>query len=71
MWFRRFDQRGPAACSWADVVVAAGIQRFAYFRLLDRLRRGEATLEVLRASQDLYDNHFLDSPAWTRDRQAS
>lgn len=53
------------------IIVAPGIQRFEYFRLLDRLRRGEATLEELLASQDLYDNHFLDSPAWTRDRQAS
>ncbi|WP_049575050.1 cupin domain-containing protein [Nonomuraea sp. SBT364] len=53
------------------IVVAPGIQRFEYFRLLDRLRRGEATLEELLASQELYDNHFLDSPAWTRDRQAS
>ncbi|MEW9555875.1 cupin domain-containing protein [Nonomuraea sp. NPDC050783] len=53
------------------IVVAPGIQRFAYFRLLDRLRRGEATLEELLAAQELYDNHFLDSPAWTRDRQAS
>ncbi|MEV2271227.1 cupin domain-containing protein [Nonomuraea africana] len=53
------------------IVVAPGIQRFEYFRLLDRLRRGEATLEELLASQGVYDNHFLDSPAWTRDRQAS
>ncbi|WP_327092652.1 cupin domain-containing protein [Nonomuraea sp. NBC_01738] len=53
------------------IVVAPGIQRFEYFRLLDRLRRGEATLDELLASQDLFDNHFLDSPAWTRDRQAS
>ncbi|WP_327107241.1 cupin domain-containing protein [Nonomuraea glycinis] len=52
------------------VIVAPGIQRFEYFRLLDRLRKGEATLEELLASQDVYDNHFLDSPAWTRDRQA-
>jgi mannose-6-phosphate isomerase-like protein (cupin superfamily) len=53
------------------VIVAPGIQRFEYFRLLDRLRRGEATLEELLACQDTYDNHFLESPAWTLDRQAS
>jgi hypothetical protein len=37
---------------------------FEYFRLLARLRKGEATLEELLAWQDLYDNHFLDSPRW-------
>jgi quercetin dioxygenase-like cupin family protein len=46
------------------IVLAPGIERFGYFRLLERLVRGEATLEDLLASQDLYDNHFLDSPAW-------
>jgi mannose-6-phosphate isomerase-like protein (cupin superfamily) len=46
------------------IVQAPGIERFGYFRLLERLARGEATLEDLMASQDLYDNHFLDSPAW-------
>ena len=46
------------------IVLAPGIERFGYFRLLERLAKGEATLEDLMTSQDLYDNHFLDSPAW-------
>lgn len=46
------------------IVVTPGIERFDYFRLLDRLRQGEATLEELLASQDLYDNHFEHSQAW-------
>ncbi len=46
------------------IVLAPGIERFGYFRLLERLARGEATIEDLMASQELYDNHFLESPAW-------
>ena len=46
------------------IVLAPGLERFGYFRLIERLSRGEATLEELMASQELYDNHFLDSPAW-------
>jgi quercetin dioxygenase-like cupin family protein len=46
------------------IVLTPGVERFEYFRLLERLSKGEATLEELLATQDLYDNHFLDSPAW-------
>ncbi len=46
------------------IVLAPGIERFGYFRLLERLAKGEATVDDLMASQDLYDNHFLESPAW-------
>jgi quercetin dioxygenase-like cupin family protein len=50
------------------IVITPGVERFEYFRLLARLRAGEATLEELLDSQDLYDNHFLDSPIWTKTR---
>ncbi|MER7506328.1 cupin domain-containing protein [Nonomuraea pusilla] len=46
------------------IVITPGVERFDYFRLLDRLRRGEATLEELLASQERYDNHFVRSAAW-------
>jgi quercetin dioxygenase-like cupin family protein len=46
------------------IVQAPGLERFGYFRLVERLSRGEATLEELLASQELYDNHFLESPVW-------
>ncbi|NUR90871.1 MAG: cupin domain-containing protein [Nonomuraea sp.] len=46
------------------IVATPGIERFEYFRLLDRLGRGEATLEELLASQDRFDNHFMDSQVW-------
>jgi quercetin dioxygenase-like cupin family protein len=51
------------------IVLTPGIERFEYFRLLARLARGEATLDELLESQDLYDNHFLDSPAWRAARE--
>jgi quercetin dioxygenase-like cupin family protein len=46
------------------IVIAPGVERFEYFRLLERLNKGEATVDDLLASQERYDNHFLDSPAW-------
>lgn len=52
------------------IVQAPGLPRFDYFRLVERLRRGEATLAELLASQELYDNHFLDSPAWRAARES-
>lgn len=51
------------------IVLTPGIERFGYFRLLERLGKGEATLEELLENQDLYDNHFLDSPAWRAARE--
>jgi quercetin dioxygenase-like cupin family protein len=51
------------------IVLAPGIERFGYFRLAERISRGEASLSELLASQDLYDNHFLESPAWQAARE--
>jgi quercetin dioxygenase-like cupin family protein len=50
------------------IVITPGIERFEYFRLLARVRSGEATLQDLLDTQELYDTHFLDSPAWARER---
>ncbi|GGV31274.1 cupin [Kitasatospora herbaricolor] len=52
------------------IVITPGVERFEYFRILERLRRGEATLEELLATQDRFDNHFLDSPTWRAARGA-
>ncbi|MBF6209787.1 cupin domain-containing protein [Nocardia puris] len=63
---------GATPDSTARLVIALmpGVRRFGYFRLLDRLARGEATFEDLAASQDEYDNHFVDAPAWWAERNA-
>ncbi|MCC8244683.1 cupin domain-containing protein [Saccharothrix luteola] len=54
----------------ADVlyVFTPGVGRFDYYRLLDRVQRGEASPQEIRDSQDRFDNHYVDSPAWTAAR---
>ncbi|WP_084487026.1 cupin domain-containing protein [Nocardia sienata] len=58
------------AHSSADVLVVftPGIERFDYFRLGDRIRKGLADPAEILETQERFDNHFVDSPIW---RQAS
>lgn len=55
-----------AAGSDADllIVLTPGVERFEYFRHLQRVATGEASLESILEVQDRYDNHFDDSPVW-------
>ncbi|MFI8105847.1 cupin domain-containing protein [Streptomyces sp. NPDC086023] len=53
------------------IVIAPGVERFEYFRLLERVGRGEASVEDVLAAQDRFDNHFLDSTAWQTARAAA
>jgi hypothetical protein len=46
------------------VILAPGVERFEYFRQLQRIAAGQAPLESIVQTQDLYDNHFDDSPVW-------
>ncbi|MFE3445651.1 cupin domain-containing protein [Nocardia sp. NPDC059180] len=64
---------GATPDSGARILIALmpGVERFEYFRLLDRIAKGEATLADLGASQDEFDNHFVDAPHWWRERAAS
>jgi quercetin dioxygenase-like cupin family protein len=50
----------------ADVlfVLAPARERFAYYRLLDRVHRGHGDWAEVGATQDRFDNHYVDSPAW-------
>lgn len=41
-----------------------GTARFDYYRLLDRVHRGEADPQEIADSQDRFDNHYVDSPVW-------
>ncbi|MBF6348038.1 cupin domain-containing protein [Nocardia flavorosea] len=63
---------GATPDSGARILIALmpGVQRFGYFRLLERIARGEATFDELAASQDEYDNHFVDAPRWWQERTA-
>jgi len=63
---------GAAPGSPARILIALtpAVQRFGYFRLLERVASGEATLAELAATQDEYDNHFVDAPNWWAERNA-
>jgi mannose-6-phosphate isomerase-like protein (cupin superfamily) len=54
----------PGADADLLIVITPGVERFEYFRHLQRIRLGEATPESILEVQDLYDNHFLRSEAW-------
>jgi mannose-6-phosphate isomerase-like protein (cupin superfamily) len=41
-----------------------GVERFEYFRLGDRIRRGQASPQEFLATQDRFDNYFQDSAVW-------
>ena len=51
------------------IIIAPGVERFEYFRQLTRIARGEEPPETQRNVQDLYDNHFLNSPEWDAARR--
>lgn len=63
---------GATPDSGARILIALmpGVRRFEYFRLLDRLLRGEATHAEFVAAQDEFDNHFVEAPAWQAERAA-
>jgi hypothetical protein len=41
---------------------------FDYYRLLDRVHRGEADPREIGESQERFDNHYVDSPLWRETR---
>ncbi|MET8245941.1 cupin domain-containing protein [Streptomyces sp. NPDC005202] len=54
----------PGTAADLLIVITPGVERFEYFRHLQRIRLGEVTPESLLEVQELYDNHFLRSEAW-------
>jgi mannose-6-phosphate isomerase-like protein (cupin superfamily) len=56
----------PAPGAEVDMLVlfTPGVHRFDYYRLLERVYRGEADPSEIAASAERYDNHYVDSPAW-------
>ncbi|MEV0683170.1 cupin domain-containing protein [Nocardia sp. NPDC050378] len=63
---------GATPDSGARILIALmpGVQRFEYFRLLDRLAKGAAEHAEFLAAQAEFDNYFIDAPAWTAERNA-
>ena len=56
----------------ADVlfVFTPGRERFAYYELLDRAHAGDASFDDLAATQERFDNRYVDSAAWAAARAA-
>ncbi|MFC5216309.1 cupin domain-containing protein [Streptomyces coerulescens] len=54
----------PGADADLLIVITPGVERFEYFRHLQRITIGEATVESLLEVQELYDNHFMRSEVW-------
>jgi quercetin dioxygenase-like cupin family protein len=46
------------------VVFTPGLHRFDYYRLLERVYRGEADVREIRESSQQFDNHYFESPVW-------
>ncbi len=54
----------PAADADLLIIITPGVERFEYFRHLQRIANGEVPLESILEVQDRYDNYFDESPAW-------
>ncbi|MFI6585927.1 cupin domain-containing protein [Embleya sp. NPDC050493] len=61
---------GAAPGEDADIliVITPGIERFEYFRHLERIAYGKVPPESLLDVQELYDTHFTTSENWNRSR---
>ncbi|QNS08638.1 cupin domain-containing protein [Streptomyces xanthii] len=54
----------PGSDAGLLIVITPGVERFAYFRHLQRIALGELSPESILEVQERCDNHFLSSPAW-------
>jgi quercetin dioxygenase-like cupin family protein len=60
--------------SSADILIlfAPAIQeRFEYFRLAERVLKGQASPQEILDSQERFDNHFVENPLWATRRTRS
>lgn len=46
------------------IVITPGVERFEYFRHLERIAYGKVAPETLLDVQELYDTHFRTSSTW-------
>lgn len=63
---------GASPGSDADVLIVfspAATKRFEYFRLVDKVIKGQATVDEILAAEERFDNHFFQSDAWQAARQ--
>ncbi|MEV4294451.1 cupin domain-containing protein [Microbispora rosea] len=50
------------------IVITPGVERFEYFRHLERIAYGKQPQESLLEVQELYDNHLRTSAVWNATR---
>ncbi|WP_329087502.1 cupin domain-containing protein [Actinomadura citrea] len=50
------------------IVITPGVERFEYFRHLERIAYGKVPPESLLDVQEIYDTYFLSSEVWERAR---
>ncbi|MEV4005856.1 cupin domain-containing protein [Actinomadura sp. NPDC049753] len=50
------------------IVITPGVERFEYFRHLERIAYGKVPPESLLDVQEIYDTYFLASEAWDKAR---
>lgn len=50
------------------IVITPGVERFEYFRHLERIAYGKVPPESLLDVQEIYDTYFLSSEAWEKAR---
>ncbi|MGW7367710.1 cupin domain-containing protein [Streptomyces sp. NPDC054841] len=50
------------------IVITPGVERFEYFRHLQRIALGETTPESLLEVQEVYDTYFVHSTTWDDER---
>jgi mannose-6-phosphate isomerase-like protein (cupin superfamily) len=60
--------RTPADTGVDLLFFMPGVARFEYFRLIGRIRSGEASPQEILDTQERFDNHFQDSAIWQRFR---
>lgn len=58
----------PGACADILIVITPGVERFEYFRHLERIAYGTAPPESLLDVQELYDTYLQQSEAWNTAR---
>jgi len=53
------------------IVITPGVERFEYFRHLERIAYGKVPPQSLLDVQELYDTYFRTSPTWDTTRSAT
>ncbi|MFI5897022.1 cupin domain-containing protein [Actinoplanes sp. NPDC051513] len=61
----------PGVAAEVLVVIAPGVERFGYFRQLERIASGREPSDSLLPQQERYDVHFTSDEIWRRTRDRS